>query len=121
MEDFSPEELQALMALGIMPEELSGLDSQIAQAQALRDSPMPQGQMAGRVHVAPSILQFAATGLDRYRGMKDLKGLQGQRKGLLDKTTDARMLYAEALRKRLSGGMDPAGMQPSGAETFPVR
>lgn len=111
MDDFTPEQLKALIELGIIPEELAGVDSQIQQAQALRSSPMPQGQMAGNVYVAPSIAQFAAAGMDRYQGMKDMKGLQDKRQGLLDKTTAGRMSYAQALIDKLRG---------NGVQTYPV-
>lgn len=104
MDEFTPEQLQALIELGIMPEELAGLDEQLAQADALRGTPMPEGQMAGRVFVAPNPLQYLAAGMDRYRGARDAKELRGQRKELLGKTTNSRMAYAQALMDALRGG-----------------
>lgn len=127
MDEVSPELLKALIELGIIPEEMAGLDSQIAEAQALRQSPMPEGQMAGRVFVAPNPLQYAAAGYERYKGNKELKDLREQRKTLLDKTTQGRMGYAQALMNALRGSqpqpppIQPAGPQPQGGTTYPVQ
>lgn len=129
MDDFTPEQLQALIELGLAPEEMEALQQQMAQAEALRSSELPQGQMAGRVFVAPNPLQYLATGVDRYKGAKQMQGLEGQRKDLIGKTNTSRKSYMDAVIAMLRpqngtpapSGMQAAGMQPQGGQTFPVQ
>lgn len=55
----TPEEYELLIALGGENAQLAEqIKVQQAQADALRQD-MPQGQMAGRVYVAPNVLQYA--------------------------------------------------------------
>lgn len=55
----TPEEYELLLSLGGDNAQLEqDMAMQQAMAEQLRQS-MPQGQMAGRVYVAPNVLQFA--------------------------------------------------------------
>lgn len=55
----TPEEYELLLSLGGENQQLTEeMKMQMLQAQQLRQD-MPQGQMAGRVYVAPNILQYA--------------------------------------------------------------
>lgn len=59
-------------------------DEQLATAQALRDTETPQGQMAGRAYLAPSVFQHAATGMAKYQGKKQMDEALARKKELSD-------------------------------------
>ena len=97
MDDLTPEQLEQLIALGIIPDEQAGLNQQMDQANQLRNTPIPKGGMAGRVYVGDPFGALAA-GFDRYQGNKQIKQIQGQQKDLMDKQMQARMAYVNLLR-----------------------
>jgi len=53
--------------------ELSALEKQQAQAEALRDMKSPEGRDTGRVYVAANPLEHIGSGLQRFAGMRDAK------------------------------------------------
>lgn len=111
MDNLTPEQIQLLMEAGLIPEQLSELDSQYAQAQALRETPNPEGRQAGRVYVAASPLEHIAAMLRRGRGRKDMKSVEEQRALLLKKQADARSAYGQQI-------LSPSGQplpQPMGS------
>jgi hypothetical protein len=71
-----------LNALASTPEDqamLEGLLEQRAQAEALRDTTLPEMRGGGgRVQTAANPLEFLATGIKQYRGAKKAKELEGE-------------------------------------------
>lgn len=104
MDDFSPEQLNQLMALGAVPDKQSLILRQMAQADKLRNAPVQSGGMAGRVYVADP-LGAAVQGIKGARANNTYKSLEGKYEGTLNDQTSARKLLLDALRrKELSGG-----------------
>lgn len=123
----SADQLQQLVALGVIPDKQRALDQQMELANQLRTTPMPKGQMAGRVFVGDPLGALAA-GVERYQGNKQLKKLRGKQDELLNKQNAARMAYVQALRGQQAqpqgappGGMTPAGDQGNGVTTYPMQ
>lgn len=58
--------------------ELSEAQNQLAQAQALRNTAMPESRQAGRVVVAANPLEFIGAGLKQYAGAKQEKAAREQ-------------------------------------------
>lgn len=108
--DFTPEQLQQLIALGAIPDEQKDMDLQMIQAQKLRNTESPQGQLAGRVYVAANPLEHLAAGIDKYQGAKQMKKLYGQNRDMRTRQTDARMLYLQKMMG--AGGQPPMGTPP---------
>lgn len=105
LENLSPEELEQLVALGIIPEQMSGMDRQYKEAAALRRTQQPGMEGNGRVMVAASPLAHLAAGVDRYQGNKQMRGIESKQDQLLKEQAAARNLY---LKKYLF----PAGPKP---------
>lgn len=91
--------LEYLLGVGQMQPEQQKLARSQSYVDALRQGGMtsPQGQMAGRVYVAPSLTQYAAQMGNAYMGRKGQEGLDV-------KYNDANAKQAamiDALRKRM--------------------
>lgn len=97
MDELTPDQLEQLVALGIIPEQQAMLMQQMDQANALRNTPIPKGGMAGRVYVADPLGSLAA-GFDRYRGVKQGRAAMDQYSQTLKDQQAARMAYVNALR-----------------------
>lgn len=104
LEDLSPEELEQLVALGVIPDKMSHLDRQYQQAAKLRNTEMPGMEGNGRVMVAASPLAHLSAGIDRYMGMKDMKSIEAGQGSLMREQVSGRNKYLQAL---LSGGRGP--------------
>lgn len=70
--------LDALAEMGVLPGYQSHLAQQMAMANKLRQTPMPEGRQVGRIYTAPHPFEQAVAGFERYRGMKDMQAMQGQ-------------------------------------------
>lgn len=97
--DLSEEDLQQLMALGIIPDQQSGLQDQLAQAQKLRYGSMPgmRGE-GGRVQTAANPLEFLVAGVQGYKAGKDITKLRKEQQDLLKQQAEARKLFFKRLR-----------------------
>mgnify|MGYP001607305618 CR=1 FL=1 len=106
LEDFTPEELEALIGLGSMQDQQSSLNRQRDQADLLRNTPIPKGGMAGRVYVGDPFGALAA-GVERYMGHKQGKALDSKEQDIWGKQTDARNTYMKALLGKLRSKAPP--------------
>ena len=69
-----PEGIGQIMGMG-------GLQEQMATAQAMRDQKAPQGQtVRNGIYVGASPLEHLSTGIQRYKGKKDVKRIAGEQK-----------------------------------------
>jgi hypothetical protein len=92
-----PAALDQILQTGAVPARNKILDEQIARADAMRTAQMPGMRGGGRVVVAASPLEVLATGIDRYRGAKDVASLTAQQGGNLDALVGGRGAYLKAL------------------------
>jgi len=111
------EQMKSIIGLGNMPEEMEGLNSQIAQAEALRGRGMPEGRDSGRVYTSANPLEFGGELLKQYAARRELKGgperlgglikaqpgLYNDRKAMLDNATKTRKSFFDLVRGQ-SGG-----------------
>lgn len=99
-EDLTDEEIQQLIALGIIPDERADLEDQIKQAQSLRYGRGPQMYGNGNVQTAASPLEFLGYTLQGMKADKDLSRLRAQQEAMLKQQAMGRKLYFDALRRK---------------------
>lgn len=102
MEDFeniTDEEAQMLMELGIIPEQLDSLSSQIDQAQKLRNRKGPEGTYAGRVYVAANPLEHIAHAVQGIKAGRDIDRMRAEQQALLQRQVAGRSSYLDKLRE----------------------
>jgi hypothetical protein len=107
MDDFSnlsEEDIQQLMELGIAPDQLESLNTQIASAQKLRDRRAPQGTDTGRVYVAASPLEHLAYAMQGIKAGKDIDKSRAEQQKILAQQVRGRGLY---FNKMMKPPMDP--------------
>jgi hypothetical protein len=95
MDDFdnmSDEDIQQLMALGIIPEKQQALQGQFERANMLRDQAMQAPQMRGnyRVQTAANPLEFLASGMQAYKQGRKADQIQQQQMDLLNQQAAGR-------------------------------
>lgn len=95
--ELSDEELNQLIALGVIPEQQAELVRQAQQASALRRTPMPGMRQAGNVAVAANPLEFLGAGLQQYAGQRREKELEGKLDDLRKQQLQARQLFANRM------------------------
>ena len=100
MDELSDEDIQQLIALGIIPDQQNDIQQQIALAEKLRYGGMPQMQGNARVQTAASPLEFLATVLQGRQANKQIEDLRKQQNQLLQDQVAARTKFYQALRRR---------------------
>lgn len=105
-DSLTPEAMQAIMNTGDNDPEAVLLKQRQARQESLRRMAMQQphmGQMAGQVFI-PNLGGLAMQAGAAYRAKQDQPGLDQATTGVMNRTNDARSLYAnklmEALRRR---------------------
>lgn len=96
MDDFSElseEDLQALLELGILDDQGSMLSDQLAQANAVRNRPMPQAQSNGRVTTAANPLEYMGYVMQTKKAEEEAAALQRRQEDLLRKQLEGRKTY----------------------------
>lgn len=98
MDEMSDEDIQALIELGIIPEQQQALQGQLEQAQLLRDKSLAGPEMRGnhRVQTAANPLEFLVSGIQGYRAGKDIKSLQEQQAALLRQQATGRNKFIQS-------------------------
>lgn len=98
-DNLSDEDIQQLVALGIIPDQQKDLDSQMATAQAIRDKGAPQGQYSrGGVYTAASPLEHIAYAAQGIKAGHDLNKLRGEQQKLLAQQIRGRSKYFNKFR-----------------------
>lgn len=101
MDDFnnlSEEDLQQLMALGVIPDQQSSLEDQIQQAQLIRNRQAPKGYDTGRVYVAANPLEHLARALQGIQAGRELKNLRSEQQKLLAEQIRGRKMFFDRMR-----------------------
>lgn len=92
--ELSDEDIQKLVAAGMVPEEIEALQKQLVQAQMLRGTPMPEMRGNGRVQTAANPMEFIGAGLQQYAGKRRADAAQSQIDALRKQQLQARQLFA---------------------------
>lgn len=92
------------------------LERRMLRAQALRETPMPQGGMVSGHYVRPSWTQYLAAGLKQYAGAKDEQSATKQLQEMAQRRQDAMAL---ALRGGAEYFQDQPGQSAPGTEEDP--
>jgi hypothetical protein len=95
-----PETLKELMRLGVLGEEQVQMFQQQQTAEALRSTPLPRGEMRGRVYVPASGMENALAFYDRIRGEVGAAGARSRQKEILGEKTAGRMSYLDLLKRQ---------------------
>lgn len=98
--ELTDEEIQQLMALGIIPDQQNALSQQMATADQLRYHNSPQMREGSRVTTAANPLEFVASTVQGIKAGKELEALKKRQDELLQKQVDGRSLYYKSLRPR---------------------
>jgi hypothetical protein len=100
MEDFenlSDEDIQQLMSLGIIPDEMNDINSQMEIANKIRTRTPPTGTDTGRVYVAASPLEHIAYAAQGIKAGRDLKKLRLDQQALLAQQIRGRSKYFQKM------------------------
>lgn len=92
MADYTDEERELLISLGIAPEELDQIDKEQEHVDKLRESSADPIVRAGEV-VVPNYGGIIASAVNNYRGNKENKDLKGQRAAILARVLRGRNLW----------------------------
>ena len=101
----SPELMQALAKLGLLPQHMGLANASIKRGQDLADTPMPQGQVYEPGYQAPHPLEYVASMLRRAKGEQMSQQGTAQATGLLGEAANTNRLLAE---QALGGGVSPS-------------
>ena len=117
-EEMSEEELQQLMALGIIPDQQALLEKQRTLAEQLRYRNAPEMRGNARVQTAANPLEFLVSGIQGYKAGKELDEIKKKNDDLLQQQVSGRKAFYEALRRRSANAGQPQGlgMMPSQEE-----
>lgn len=98
-ENLSDEDIQALMELGVIPDQQKGLDEQIATAQSIKDRKSPQGRTVGPsgVYVASSPLEHAVYAAQGIMAGRDMDKRRKEQQDLLIKQIKGRSKYFQKM------------------------
>lgn len=104
-ENLDDDQIQQLIALGVIPDQQNDLKKQMDQAQALRYAEAPQGSYSrGGIYVAASPLEHMARVMQGIKAGKDLEKLRDQQQSVLQNQVEGRQSFLDALRNRTRVG-----------------
>lgn len=113
-EEMSDEELQQLIALGIIPDKQNMLEQQLATAERLRYGNTPEMRGNGRVQTAAHPLEFLVNGIQGHKAGKQIDALRKQQDELLNQQVAGRKSFFNRLRNKPS--QPPGFAGPLGEE-----
>jgi hypothetical protein len=97
-ENMSDEELEQLVALGVLDQQEAEKMRLKQRAELVRDRAGPEGIRAGKSFVAASPLSFLAKGLEDYAAGKEIKQLDKELADIQRQQTQGRGTYWDLLR-----------------------
>lgn len=95
LSELDPETLSEI--LGDTEGESTLLNQQMARAQALRGTPMPEAKMVSGYYIRPSALSQISAAGQRFMGGMQAGDVEGQQKDLLRRKVAARLAYLRSL------------------------
>ena len=107
LDNLSPEDIEALIALGVLPEEQAEVIRQQKLAESIRTQSGPQGRQAGGQFVAAHPLEFMGDMAQKYMAGQQEKELQKKQADILRQQTEARRKFFEAARNPGTTSPDP--------------
>jgi hypothetical protein len=114
LENMSEEEIAQLMELGILDDQGNILDKQLAQAQAVRNAPGPEGRDSGRVYTAANPLEHIVNAAQGIKAGREIEDIAKKQEELLAQQTAGRKTFLDALRKKPMQGLGPMPMRNVG-------
>lgn len=93
LENMTPEQIQQLIALGVIPGKQEDLAQQYEIANQLRGTASPEMRGNGRVMVSSNPLEHIGVGLQRYAGNRDMKRIEAEQDALRKQQTAGREAF----------------------------
>ncbi len=112
VEDLDEDTINAILGLGTAEDEAAQLESQLAMANKLRNQAGPEGRGYGGIYTAASPIEHAVHAWQGIRAGKDAEKLSAEQDALLQRQTDARQKFFEAMMKRQQPQMPQTGYGP---------
>lgn len=114
----TPQQIQQILAMGNNPQQMELLQQQMARANALRNTPMPQGQSSwrGSVYTKPNPLQIIGNVANKAVGQQQMNQAQQQMQQLMQQQQGGRQSYMDIIRQMMQrqGGGAPGAPPPGG-------
>lgn len=101
------ETLNAMVALGAIPEEQAMLMKQQQMGYGLMQTPSAEGRTVGHTYVAASPLEHLSVALHKYMGAKRIKDAEQGYRNTLAQQTAGRSAYARALGRHFQQANQP--------------
>jgi hypothetical protein len=108
-EDLTDEEIQQLVALGIIPEQMDENARQMQMSEQLRYQAAPEGRDSGRVYTAANPMEHIGSVMEKYNAQKQIGKLGEERSGMLNQQARDRKLYYELLRGKRKSKLQSVG------------
>ena len=95
--NLTPEDLELLISLGVIDDEKADLERQYAAAEALRNTPAPEGRYVRGIYVAASPLEHLARVVQGFKAQEQMDELRNQQSELRDRQIAGRRRFAELM------------------------
>lgn len=109
LSNMSEEELQQLVALGVIDENMAENARQMALQEGLRYGDMPEGRDSGRVYTAANPLEHVGKLMQQYNAQKKMDQLGKERVDMGKQQTAGRGTYWDLLRGKKKKWMPEIG------------
>ncbi len=97
--ELTDEQIEQLIALGVVPDELEESETQLTRAHALQDVPNAAGtNVRNGIYVASNPLEHFGVGMQRYKGIQREKEALARADALRRQQTEGRLSYLRALQ-----------------------
>lgn len=100
MPELDDETIQALISLGVIPDQQADIKDRIKKAYAAKTADGPQMRKAGNVVVSASPLEFLGSYLEKGKAAGDMNRLRGENSFLQDKQVAGRTRFFKALMQQ---------------------
>ena len=122
-DQFSPEELQALLELGTVPDQVKEAARREQQARQTFAQPTPEGRQAGRIYMAANPMEHLGRGIQQYAALQD----RDAQRDRIDALRQQQVAGRQSFLNQLYPGGNPAAAPsagpaaPAGPPQTPVR
>ena len=122
-DQFSPEELQALLELGAVPEQVKEAARREQQARQTFGQAAPEGRQAGNIYMAANPMEHLGRGIQQYAALRDRDAMRDRIDALRQQQVAGRQSF---LNQMYPGGNPAAAPSagaaaPAGPPQMPVR
>lgn len=92
LEGMTEDQIQQLVALGIIPEQMSSMDKQYKIANELRNTALPEGRSNGRVFTAANPMETVGALMQQYGGKRKMDAIEKKQDAALQQQAEGRQL-----------------------------